>query len=86
MSRSIFRYEVAVDDQAHPIATTSPPLHIAARRSEFVEFWAEHDTDADPVTRSYIVIGTGHPIPAGATYVGTAPTWSGFLVWHLYQV
>jgi hypothetical protein len=46
--------------------------------------WAEIDTEAKLVVRHLRVHGTGHPIPAGAVYVGT---WDdGPFVWHLYEL
>lgn len=46
--------------------------------------WAEVDTGAKLVVRNLRVYGTGHPIPAGAVYVGT---WDDKpFVWHLYEL
>jgi len=50
-----------------------------------VEFWAEHDDDGGEPKRLFQVFGTGHPLPSGARWTGTAPRVSG-LVWHLYEV
>ncbi len=35
--------------------------------------------------RDHVVLGTGHPIPNGYTYVGTAPRHASGLVWHLFE-
>ena len=74
----IYRYEVPVDDQEHEI-TTGPPLFVASRRPDVVEFWA--DPHVLSYNRRYFVVGTGHPIPPGAVYVGTALI--GPFAWHL---
>lgn len=46
--------------------------------------WAGCNPDADPVTRSFQIFGTGHPIPDGAEYVGTFT--AGPFVWHVFEV
>lgn len=50
-----------------------------------VEAWYLCD-DGEPLVKRYFrVIGTGHQAPAG-TYLGTAITRGGRLVWHLFEV
>jgi hypothetical protein len=83
--KRMFRYEVPVDDRTHAIQTTSAPQHIGCREVGVVEFWAEHDDTAEPFSSRYTVVGTGHQVPEGAAYLGTAPHESG-LVWHLYRM
>jgi hypothetical protein len=34
----------------------------------------------------FVVHGTGHPIEHGGVFVGTAITYGGDLVWHVYEV
>lgn len=82
--RAVFRYIVRVDDEWHVHTLTSEPLHVAARTPGMVEFWAESDPDDEPRDYRFIVVGTGHLIPEGAEYVGTAVAEYG-LVWHLYR-
>ena len=80
----IFRFEVPVDDQWHPIKFTGDPLHIAARTTNPVEFWAfEPGTEAH--VRLLRVFGTGHQMSERARYWGTALAPSG-LVWHLMEM
>lgn len=45
--------------------------------------WIETTPGAPEVARDLHVVGTGHPVPEGATYVGTAI--DGLFVWHLYD-
>ena len=80
----IYRYEVPVDDQVHEFKLTGAILQVACRRRGVVEFWAlQNGGSANPVTRRLLVFGTGHPIPFGHAYVGTAL--DGPLVWHLME-
>lgn len=83
--RAMFRYTVPVDDEPHAFTLTGDPVAVAAPHLDAVEFWAEHDDDAGAPSRAFQVFGTGHPLPAGARWVGTAPRISG-LVWHLFEV
>jgi hypothetical protein len=83
--RTIYRWVVPVDDQVHEIKLTGKPVHVAnGATSAEVEFWAEYD-DAQPEHAvKFLVTGTGHPVPEGATYAGTAPRTREGLIWHLY--
>jgi hypothetical protein len=91
--RTVYRYEVPIDDKPHRIQLSSSCLPIAvaavtldgSATSWIVEFWAEHN-DAEPlVDHVFQVFGTGHPVPAGARWRGTCPRLFG-LVWHLYEI
>jgi hypothetical protein len=79
----VYRYQVPVDDRAHTLTLTGPIRHVAARQPDIVEVWAEHFENAPATARTLQAYGTGHPIPAGATWIGTALAPHG-LVWHLY--
>lgn len=86
----IFRYEVPVDDRWHELRIGGDPLHVAARVSSVVEFWA-FEPGEYPSTRHFRVVGTGQPIPAGenrwlnSRYHGSAITAGGAMVWHLIE-
>lgn len=87
--RSIFRYEVPVDDQPHSFDLSAGPLAVGCRRPDRVEFWTIHDDDPTSYSgkRTFIVVGTGHPLPAKVRAVhGTAVAPGGALVWHLVEV
>lgn len=45
--------------------------------------WAELQSENPPEQRQFAIIGTGHPAPPAATYVGTWQEES--FVWHLYE-
>jgi hypothetical protein len=83
--RTIYRYVVPVDDQAHFIELTGEIRAVGCRSPWNVEFWAEHNTEARPVERTFQVFGTGHPLPHQARHVGTAVAPGDALVWHLYD-
>jgi len=85
--RAVFKYEIPVDDQWHEIAMPLPAkvLHVACQDGArgTVMVWAEvTPSGAEVSSRAMRVYGTGHPVPSGAVYVGTALA-SPF-VWHVY--
>lgn len=82
----IYRYEVPVDDKFHDFDLHSPPLYVACRQADVVEFWAYHEEGVPPkLHMSMVVVGTGHDVPPDTWHVGSA-IWraSGDLVWHLF--
>lgn len=81
----VLRYEVPVDGQAHYFDLNGKIVHVSARREDVVEFWAL-DTLGPPLTREFVVVGTGHPYPGHWKHTGTALSPSGTLVWHLMEV
>ncbi len=81
----IFRYEVPVDDEWHPISLFGDVVHVGCRRSDVVEFWAEHDVRRDPITRRFRVFGTGQDVEPDSLHVGTVIVHGGALVWHLRE-
>ena len=86
MTRVIYRHQVGLDGSVQ-IGLTGDPLAFGALGySAGIEFWAEHDDAKEPRVRTFVVVGTGHRIPDGATYAGTAPRTPDGLVWHLFEV
>lgn len=93
MSLKIFRYEIPITGKPISIAMHGP---ILTGQLEYwpgmdavephVIFWGLHDDDAQEVTRTFLVTGTGWVVPEGARYVGTAPRGADELVWHLLEV
>lgn len=47
--------------------------------------WAEVETDAPLVHRSFVVLSTDEPVPDGFEHVGSARSHGGIFVWHLYE-
>lgn len=86
MSRAVYRYQIGLDGPEE-IGLTGDPLAFGALGySAGIEFWAEHDDAKPAVARTFVIVGTGHRIPAGAVYVGTAPRAQDGIVWHLYEL
>lgn len=87
MSVRVWRYEVPVDDQWHPITLTGRILHVGCRSPWTVEFWATHVDGPHVVewTSEFIVVGTNHPWPDHANWVGTVVAPGDRLVWHLLE-
>lgn len=81
--KTIFRYQVHVDDQWHRHTLSGRIIHVAARALHTVEFWAVV-TDEGGLPYEFRVVGTGHPIDDDeARVVGTAIAPGDQLVWHL---
>jgi hypothetical protein len=86
--RAVFRYQVSLDGP-ETIGLTGNPVAFGALGYSYsggIEFWAEHDDTLPEVPRTFTVVGTGHPVPDGAVYAGTAPRTREGLVWHLYEI
>lgn len=87
MASYIYRYEVPVDGKDHEFVLHGSPLHVGCRDYDRVEFWAVYrDGSSDGPLRRFQVVGTGHELPKGARYIGTAPAPGGTLVWHLIEL
>lgn len=91
--RRILRWTVEVDDQDHDLEAQGPILAVEATHdARAVQFWTVEDLHpewpdarADVPLRTFRVVGTGQLIPAGYTWVGSAPRHASGLVWHLLQ-
>lgn len=86
--KTIYKYQVPVDDQPHPVPGTV--VHVEADGHYALTVWAEvtptkigDPSDVDQV-RLYRVHGTGHPIPDTEEHRGTVI--AGVFVWHLYEL
>ena len=85
-NRAVWRYQVGLDGPQEISLTGDPVAFGALGYSKGIEFWAEHDSTRPLAVRTFMVVGTGHPIPGGAVYVGTAPRTREGLVWHLFEL
>ena len=83
--RSIWKYQVRTSGQPYEQRLPAgAKLLYLDKQLEFPHIWIEIDDQADEETRVFQVVGTGHRIPEGATYVGTWQTPP--FVWHLYEL
>jgi hypothetical protein len=82
----MYRYQIGLDGPEAIGLTGDPVAFGALGYSAGVEFWAEHDDAKTEVPRTFVVVGTGHRIPEGATYTGSAPRTHEGLVWHLFEL
>lgn len=82
--KSVYRYQVPVDDQWHEHNLIGAILHVHCRTVDVVEFWAL-STAGVPMTRSFRVFGTGQGIPDATEWRGTALSPGEQLVWHLFE-
>lgn len=80
--RTIWKYPIG-ESFTLSMPTGARVVH-AERQGQTLCLWAEVETTAAPAERTFEVVGTGHPIPAGAVHVHTwqDPPY----VWHLYEV
>lgn len=92
-NRYMLRYEVEVNDEPQTLDVQGSVLHVAAIREKGeaigthkVEFWAEGDPNKRGEQRTFQVFGTGHQIPDGAVWRGTADRTPEGLVWHLFEL
>jgi hypothetical protein len=82
--KMMLRETVHADEGIHSFMLTGPPLFVASRNPDRIEFWYEHNPDWIPERYQFVALCTGEQIPPGATHVGT--TLIGALVWHLYRL
>lgn len=82
----IHRFEIPVDDRPHLVDLTGGILHAACRRHGVVDVWAYARPEGmEPMRRTFLVVGTGHPLPAGTSHAATAITPYGTLAWHILE-
>lgn len=83
--KTIYRFEVPIDDQWHEFKLTGHILHVGSRSEGVVEFWA-HQIEGNPLeTVQLRVFGTGHEMPVASIYRGTTIAPDGYYVWHLVE-
>ncbi|NEA61356.1 hypothetical protein [Streptomyces sp. SID12488] len=93
MTRRMLRHRIYVTGQPQTRNIHSDPVHVAADRigvaenaPHVVDFWAEGSLEEPGTARTFLVVGTGHPIPDGARHRGTTPRTPDGMVWHLYEL
>jgi len=89
----VFKNAVPIDDNEHSFKMPEGEILFVAEQHGAISFWFESPA-LDPSmgghleddTRTFRVFGTGHIIPEGYLYQGTAMMMGGNLVVHLYEV
>jgi len=82
---TIHRFEVPVDGVWHNHWINGPVLHVAARRENVVEFWAQYNDTGDLSHRAFIVVGTGMVLPDVAGWMHVGSCLINRYVWHLIE-
>lgn len=83
--RTIWKYEFEITSivQAYDIPRGYSIVHVEMQGRHLC-MWVDVNTDRPKDERSFMIIGTGHPVPDDAAYIGTAQ--QGEFVWHLFEV
>lgn len=78
-SKAVWKFQLYLIDE--PQSLDCGKILTVAEQNGSLCIWAENE----PMTRQWFTVeGTGHPIPEGAKYVGTAHMHP--LVWHVYRI
>lgn len=93
MNLTVHKISVPVNDKAVPfdLPQDARIIHVGCQSPDarWVSVWYEVQlpirSDA-MVTRHFQVFGTGHVVPAGCFYIGTAIVPNKSIVWHVYEV
>ena len=82
---AVWKYTLdVVDEQEIGTPAVWKPLHVQHQNGELT-LWAEVDPAMPMITRSIVIIGTGHPFDSeGLTHIGSAVDPDRTLVWHVY--
>jgi hypothetical protein len=82
-------FEDLADEHVKPMPVGSVIRHVGVQNGR-ITLWFETDFDLmgregsdHTETRRFAVRGTGHPIPEGATYLGTVQMTP--FVWHVFE-
>ena len=83
MSRVVFKYTARMIE-THIVPVGGRVLHVAGQ-GDVPCVWIEVGGEvAVEEERTFQMVGTGHPVPESATYLGTAHC--GPFVWHVYEL
>ena len=85
---AIFKYAIPLElDKVHKVLMFKNAciLYVDQQR-DTPTFWAAIDTDESTGIRYFQIVGTGHKLPEGGSYIGSTSTHGGNYVWHIYEV
>jgi hypothetical protein len=76
---------VIIDYQMVEMPHFSEPIAVQMQHGELT-LWALVEPTSPLRAKRIAVHGTGHNVPAGEKYIGTAQMAGGELVWHVFEV
>ncbi len=85
--RTIWKYNLDITDiQTIEMPVDGKILSIQTQLGNIC-MWVEVNSSAPTTKRTFCVFGTGHEMPLydRMTYLGTAQTANGKLVWHVFE-
>lgn len=83
--RMVYKYFLEVEDEEQVLTLqSSRPVVSVAGQDGKVCLWIEIDTELKETKHIFRVFGTGHKIPLGWDYIGTAQVFP--FVWHVYEL
>lgn len=85
MSRTIWKALVGPEDEHEISVPIGAEMLCAREQGDDVCVWFRCDPHAQKERRIIYVIGTGHPCPPHARYLGTASLQSGALMFHVFE-
>ena len=84
----VWKWSINLEDIRHENAILMPEgarVLAVANQYEALAIWALAEPEAPRRSRTFQVVGTGHPISSGGIYVGTAQFREGALVLHVFE-
>ena len=84
--RTVWKVELRAAVEVVRLPAGAVPLTVATQNGSPC-VWLEVNTDGgEHESRTFTAHGTGHPVPGGGTYIGTAHDVEGVgLVFHVYE-
>lgn len=82
MNRTVWKFPLHSAAVTFEMPVGAAVLYVAMQDGK-PTMWAEVNPLLDKVERTFIIVGTGHPVQPGASYVGS--TIDGPFVWHIYE-
>lgn len=83
--RTIYKYQILPPVQILPLTEGAKVVSVGSQ-SGMLCVWVELDPAAKAVNCAFVPVPTGGEVPEGGTYVGTAQSLDGWMVFHLYQM
>lgn len=80
-------HKYTIRNSLEPQLVTVPSraaLLTAAMQGDQICVWFQVEPESPPITHTWLVVGTGHPIVDEARHVGTV--FDGAFVWHIFDI